>query len=660
MTPGAAVLATVAGLSCVTGTVSFVAREGGDAGVLVPATGRPAFWFMGDPQAKRLAETEGRPLSPGDRLELRGVWKDLAFAPGLVDCSIVRMGRGDLGKAPERTLGDFAWGRLDNARTTLRGVLTAVHPSLEAGYAFLSLATPDGPFVAEVPAEARDWRALVDCALRLEGVASSVFNIRREFNGVLLRVLASEHVTVERPSDDPFARPFTPLDSILSYSPAAVDLHRRHVKGVVTYAKPGEFIWLADGGATLKVNTSETSVRAGDAVEAVGFATRAYGLGRLAEATVRKIGTHALPDPVPVAWKELAGYPFDDSGRYVNYDGKWVTCVGRLLSCIPTERGTELKVLREGVQVSVVVDEPLAAVSSRDVAWGPSLDVTGVLELEEAPGKLDGPLPAIGGWTMRVAKAADVVVVRDAAWQAHRAAEAGRTALLVLGGVLCLLLIVGMVVLVRMRGQKRALDLLANERKRMAADLHDTLEQQLATTRMVLNSAVSFSPNVPEAVRKAVAEANGLLAHAKAEMRARIFNMRSDVLFAQPPEQVLRTLARKLAARHLRVHPRLRGLPEHMPESVLSELVFIVGEAITNAVKHGKCRTLALTSDPTPTGFVLSVANDGEPFDPETALGPEAGHYGLVGMRERAKRANLTLDFVREGRWTVVRIAVSK
>ena len=658
MTVLASILAAASGLSCVTGTVSFVTRQGEEAGVLVPESGAPAFWFVGAPQSRRQAESEARRLVPGDRLELRGVWKDLAFAPGLVVSSIVRLGRGDLGPAPERSLAEFAGGRLDNTRATLRGVLTAVHPSLEPGYAYLTLATPDGPFVAEVPAAARDWQTLVDCSLRMEGVASSSFNIRREFNGVLLRVLADEHVTVERPSDDPFARPLTPLGSILSYSPAPADLHRRHVTGVVTYAKPGEFLWLADDGATLKVNTAETSVRAGDVVEAVGFATRAYGLGRLVAASVRKVGTHALPEPVPVAWNELAGYPFDDSGHYVSYDGKWVTCTGRLLSCIPTERGTELKILCDGVQVSVLVDEPLTGVSSRDVAWGASLDVTGVLELEEAPGKLDGPLPAIGGWTIRVAKAADIALVRDAAWQAHRAAEAGQMVLIVLGGVLCLLLGFGIVALVRMRGQKRALDLLATERKRMAADLHDTLEQQLATTRMVLNSAVSFSPNVPETVRKAVAEANVLLAHAKSEMRARIFNMRSDVLFTQEPAQVLRTLARKVASRNLRVHTRLRGLPERIPEAVFSELVFIVGEAITNAVKHGKCRTLVLASDPTPKGFALSVANDGEPFDPETALGPEAGHYGLVGMRERARRAGIGLDFAHVDRWMVVRLTL--
>ena len=224
---------------------------------------------------------------------------------------------------------------------------------------------------------------------------------------------------------------------------------------------------------------------------------------------------------------------------------------------------------------------------------------------------------------------------------------------------LVIALAAGVVLLLRFRSQKRALALLTDERKRMAADLHDTLEQQLASVRMVLNAAVSFTPNVPEKVAQAVTEANGILAHAKDEMRARIFNMRSDTLFTQGPEKVFTELSRKFARSGVvSVRTHFRGLPDHLAESVFSEVVFIVGEAITNAVKHGKCRTIVVTSDPAPNGFTLSVANDGEPFDPAHALGPEAGHFGLAGMRERAKRADIGLSFVHEGRWMILRLAV--
>jgi signal transduction histidine kinase len=90
---------------------------------------------------------------------------------------------------------------------------------------------------------------------------------------------------------------------------------------------------------------------------------------------------------------------------------------------------------------------------------------------------------------------------------------------------------------------------------------------------MVLNAAVSFTPNVPEKVAQAVTEANGILAHAKDEMRARIFNMRSDTLFTQGPEKVFTELSRKFARSGVvSVRTHFRGLPDHLAESVFSEV----------------------------------------------------------------------------------------
>ena len=652
------VFVLLAAVCCVTGQVTFVSRDQSAAGVVTrEPDGRP-MWFSG-PRATTGGVASAAAFVPGDRIALRGSEAGFSFAPGLTSCDIEVISHGVLPPAPEARLRDLDWGVKDNERVALIGVLTSVAPSSSDGYMRLSLVTADGPFDAEVPAGTVDWTSMLDAEMRLEGVAMSVFNIRSEFVGVLLRVLSASDVQVVCKAGDPFEKPLTALNAILPYSPNGVDLHRRHVKGIVTYAHPGRFLWLSDGDATLKVNTSDATAAPGDVVEVVGFATRFNGLGRLADAEVRRVGSAALPEAVRVGWTELDGYPYDNAGRFLNYDGRRVVCTGRLLSLVERGRGVDLVMECAGVKVDVSVDERLVGLSAEDLAWEPSVSVTGVLELEENPEELQGQLPAIGGWAIRVASAADVAVERDAAWRAHCAAQVGWYVLAGSVVALVVVLVAGVVVLLRFRSQKRALALLSAERKRMAADLHDTLEQQLASVRMVLNAAVSFTPNVPQKVAQAVTEANGLLAHAKSEMRARILNMRSDALFTQGPEKVFSELAHKFAQSGVvTMRTRFRGLPDHLAESVFSEVVFIVGEAVTNAVKHGKCRTIVLTSDPAPNGFTLSVANDGEPFDPAHALGPESGHFGLVGMRERAKRADIGLSFVHEGRWMILRLAV--
>ena len=174
--------AMLAAVCCVTGQVTFVARDQSNAGVVaVEPDGRP-MWFSGPKEA---AGGDGQQpaaaFSPGDRIALRGSEAELSFAPGLISCDIEVVSHGVLPPAPEVRLRDLDWGTKDNARVALAGVLTAVAQSSSKGYMRLSLASADGPFDAEVPAGTADWTSLIDAELRLEGVAMSVFNIRSEF-----------------------------------------------------------------------------------------------------------------------------------------------------------------------------------------------------------------------------------------------------------------------------------------------------------------------------------------------------------------------------------------------------------------------------------------------------------------------------------------------
>ena len=74
-------------------------------------------------------------------------------------------------------------------------------------------------------------------------------------------------------------------------------------------------------------------------------------------------------------------------------------------------------------------------------------------------------------------------------------------------------------------------------------------------------------------------------------------------------------------------------------------------------MKHGRARTILFTCDPRADGgFVLRVLNDGAPFEVDRALGPETGHYGLSGMRERALRNRLSLSWGVEDQWSYVQL----
>ena len=207
---------------------------------------------------------------------------------------------------------------------------------------------------------------------------------------------------------------------------------------------------------------------------------------------------------------------------------------------------------------------------------------------------------------------------------------------------------------------KRDMEVVAAERRRMAADLHDTIEQHLAGANLIAAGVQSLDGVTPEVVEAMKALA-GLLANAKAEVRSSVMNLRNAGDASVPLSDTIGSMVTSLKKTGVRARKCLRGLPDTLPEVVAHDLVQIIREATTNAVKHGKAGRVVFTSDPLPDGgFEFKVLNDGAPFEIDSALGPETGHYGLSGMRERALRSRLGIEWGRDGRWTFVRIVAEK
>ena len=209
-----------------------------------------------------------------------------------------------------------------------------------------------------------------------------------------------------------------------------------------------------------------------------------------------------------------------------------------------------------------------------------------------------------------------------------------------------------------LRGRRERLEMavVAAERRRMAADLHDTIEQHLAGANLIA-AGVSQLDDTPADVREAMQTLTALLANAKAEVRSAVLNLRSAGETEKSLAARIGEMAQALAKTGVKTRKLLRGLPAELPEGVYQDIVLIVREATTNAVKHGKATEIIFTADPYgKDGWVLRVLNNGAPFEVDQALGPETGHYGLSGMQERALRNHLAISWGRDGKWTYVQL----
>ena len=193
------------------------------------------------------------------------------------------------------------------------------------------------------------------------------------------------------------------------------------------------------------------------------------------------------------------------------------------------------------------------------------------------------------------------------------------------------------------RRQLRTRTLMA-ERKRMADDLHDTIEQHLVGAGMLLQLGRTV-------------EAREILVRAKKEMRDIVWGLKNDDMMRLTPAEMIRQYAKEETKSGVcRIETRLTGLPEHLDAAEMRDLSLVIRESVGNAVKHGHAQKVAIASDPLPDGWRLRIANDGVPFDASTAPGPSEGHFGLEGMKARARRLGAELTIAAENGRTVVSV----
>jgi two-component system sensor histidine kinase UhpB len=99
----------------------------------------------------------------------------------------------------------------------------------------------------------------------------------------------------------------------------------------------------------------------------------------------------------------------------------------------------------------------------------------------------------------------------------------------------------------------------------------------------------------------------------------------------------------------------LQGNAKLSPTAIL-QVCRILQEAISNAMRHGKARTIAVTASREGTRHVLVVTDDGTGFD---TANPRAGGRGLANMRKRAASIGATLDLASSAAGTTLRLALA-
>ncbi len=183
------------------------------------------------------------------------------------------------------------------------------------------------------------------------------------------------------------------------------------------------------------------------------------------------------------------------------------------------------------------------------------------------------------------------------------------------------------------------------ERTRIARDFHDTLLQTIQGSKLVADSALKQSAD-PTPMRAAVEQLSIWLGRATDEGRAALNSLRTSAIEKNDLAEAFRR-----AIEECRMHDSMEGsfsvtgVVSEMHPIVRDEVYRIGYEAIRNSCAHSQATQLQVELSYA-EDLVLIVRDNGIGIDPGVIGRGKEGHFGLEGMRERARRimSKLTIE----------------
>ena len=176
----------------------------------------------------------------------------------------------------------------------------------------------------------------------------------------------------------------------------------------------------------------------------------------------------------------------------------------------------------------------------------------------------------------------------------------------------------------------------AEERLRIARDVHDVAAHSLASIALQAGVGTRLGAREPQEAQDALARIRGASTDALGELRGVLDLLRADDA-AEPREPTpaladLDRLVSDAAGNGMDVRVEVRGDRHPLPAVIEVAAYRIVQESLTNVVRHAGSPTATVTLTYVDTGFEVEVLDEGRGV---AGVDEPAGH-GITGMKERA------------------------
>ena len=570
---------------------------------------------------------EERRLQVGQRVRVRGVMGPGHFLPQVVAQSVEA---GPVQPLPPARLveeGDLSDPMLDCQWVALTGTITKVIRNVRPKEIGVQLQLYDRVVnfvMRDTPETSHRLEELVMADVQIQGAAATQINELGQMIGRYFHVPSLSFIKVldYTPSE------VTPINELLR----GVGANRVvKIEGVVTDVQVG-FACLRSGPGNIKVLSAQlTDFQVGDRVTAVGRVVLSKVLPSLLAREVKKIGSGPPPDPTPLKLKE------NQRSIGLHLQLSVINCV--LRECRQVSDGLLLKCEAEGVSFEALVPgwkDP----QQEELELGSELRLTGIMELmPESNYYL--PQEAAFQLRLRLRSREDLRVLSTPPWwtMAHLASALG-----VIGLVALVLSAWVRTLHARVNQQTKVIrnqvqhKAVLEERQRLARELHDTLQQNMTGISMQLDHAKRhISDSEPDLTRETLTNAQAMLDQCRKETRESISRLRSSTSTrGSLAIQVEDTMRAECEISGIDCEIKTRGEPWPLDPFAARHALRITKEAFANARLHANPSKIKVLFDYDVENLTIVVKDNGSGFDPEGR--PPEGHYGVIGMHERAER----------------------
>ena len=633
---------------------------------------------------------------PGDMVEVSGISYPGGYAPIITKPHWKKLGTAPLPEAKPVTIDWFMSGAEDSQRVEISGIVRTAQVSgnqvgielVSGGYRFRAF-FPITPNVRP--------QSLVGAKVLLRGTAAAAFNAPlRHFLTVTLFVPQPSDFIIEKPAPaDLFNQPLIPLNSIAQYRKDSSPGNQVHVKGVVTYQRKGEDLFLQDATGGLQIKSKlDASVSPGEVVEAEGFPAVENFLPVLEDAVFRKTTEPRINlEPKTATLSEL---------QQGLHHADFVTLRGRLIDRLV--RGIGQDADGPDIQTTLVLQttnfifdaekdtsEPNTLLTA--IPIGSLVEVRGICLLESSD---DGKIKS---FRLLLPTSHDVHIIKKPSWLTPQHLLVGLVVIFIV-----LLIAIGWIVMaakknfvleslvqekehtqkelqqahdqleerVKERTAQLKIEMTARkeselqfravltERTRLAQELHDTLEQTMTGIALQQDLVANQFGKNPGNASHHLKLARSLMKQSQVDLRRSVWGLRSRAEEQFNLTNALITSIRQITSdTGIRIEIETDGEANPLSEINEENLLRIGQEAVTNAVKHSGATLVKVELQFSPQKVVLQISDNGNGFDPEACVGPKDGHFGLLGIRERTQRLDgQVLIASAPGMGTTVRVEI--